>query len=181
MSIFDNIVFDEFTLLEGEQAEEYLKRKKAEKEKEKEQYSQKYSIKNRGEGKRSSDHDGSSKYYNSFDVTSEKDPKFNKAREIENHRRSYGDVMPKKTKSEEELKKARDKEYKSRKYAADVVENKKKEYFTKSHNAYDKYDNKASKIHSNDIDTQIARDAAARHYRRHLSKNESAFDEIEMI
>ena len=32
MSIFDNIVFDEFTLLEGEQAEAYKKRKAKEKE-----------------------------------------------------------------------------------------------------------------------------------------------------
>ena len=31
MSMFDNIVFDEFTLLEGEQAEAYKKRKQIEK------------------------------------------------------------------------------------------------------------------------------------------------------
>ena len=34
MSMFDNIVFDEFTLLEGEQAEAYKKRKQIEKNRE---------------------------------------------------------------------------------------------------------------------------------------------------
>ena len=41
MSIFDNIVFDEFTLLEGEQAEAYKKRKAEEKKKAEDEYNSK--------------------------------------------------------------------------------------------------------------------------------------------
>lgn len=178
MSYFDMINFEENTLLEGKQAEEYLKKKSNTYARKQVSMDNKYAttaggthLSNSKYGKRAVDEYGRDKNTLSNDVTARHDPKFNTAREIEKHRNAYSHVMPGKSKSEKALDKARDKEYSMRNYANDLVE---KERKNRSHSQGNKV---TASMLDQDIgdeydgySRQIAHDAARRHYRRHVAK-----------
>ena len=153
MSIFDNIIFDEFTLLEGKQAEEYKKRKEEEKYnnsdiKYRNTWSGHYDV---GQGYKTG---GKSKSHHEF---------------IKN---SFGRVGDQSTDQEKEnnermlrsTKKA-DKAIKSRQYGKFNNKN---------------FDGKKDRDIIDNTDHLNAADAINRHERRH-PKKESAFEDIDMI
>ncbi len=162
-----------YIVLEGQQAEEYLKRKQ-------EDNLNKYLKDNHDDvdkyapDKYGTDGKKGRRAQFDFDVykkgtaykqySADRNPRFNTAREIENHRREYGDVMPKsKSKSEKELDKAREKDDNANKYAEKVISSKKS-------------------LNNGDIhNLNRAADAARRHYRRTHKNEASIFEQIEFI
>lgn len=169
-----------YIILEGQQAEEYLKRKQEEKyEKEEDeelnkdhkygrvtgggtrgQYKSKYNDYDMGVAK-------NNERKKSFDYN----PKFKTAKEIEEHRKKYGDVMPNKlSKSEKDLAKAREKENNSEEYADKTLRNRFRSYYTTD---------KAEKEDRQKMN--LAADAARRHYRRTHKNEASIFEQIEFI
>ena len=179
MSYFDNIVFDENTLLEGKQAEEYLERKLKEKKANEDKYNRTHGNSPGFDGRRTANikSGGFDAPDRTYDKTARNNPRFDAAREIENHREKYNDVMPKQTSSEKALNKARDAEKKSREYASKMIKNKSTEYYKKSlddeakgnkEEAHKKYKKSVllRDYPNENINAQLAHDAARRHYRR---------------
>ncbi len=148
-----------YIVLEGQQAEEYLRKKKEAKEKSDEEIE---ADEDRGSrrGQYYLDRNGDAQF-NNYNKNSDNNPKFKTAREIENHRRMYGDVMPKKkSKSEEEISKVREKEKEEKMYAHNTLGNR----------TFKSLD-----------DMNSAADAARRHYRRTHKNEASIFEQIEFI
>lgn len=185
---------------EGEQAEEYLKRKMDEKE-----ASEVEANKDRRYVKRNPDAwqmqyneptGRRSVYAAEQNPTTAHDPKFDKARSIEKHREKYSDVMPKsKTKSEQEIEKSREKEQAAKDYADRAVYSRNDlsagnyQVGTFGNASYgdskeDYYEIDGKKIAAKDhvAKFQSAHDAARRHYRR-THKNEACgiFESVDMI
>lgn len=198
------LLCEDCIILEGEQAEEYLRKKKEVKNKEKESiendrhghdFINNYGNKGFTAGPRSAmrprhDKESIDDYYKHFsrrDHTGyyphrtpshvERDPKYATARGLEEKRTRYSDVMPsRKTPSELELNKAREKEAKEVAYGDKVAKNHIKL------DTSDSYGYSHGNAYKSNYKYAVAADAARRHYRKtHKHEATDIFSSIKFI
>ena len=181
--------------IEGQQAEEYLKRKQEAKKKqadeEKAKYGENYEKydyygeKNYRPGTRSQDtkidYNGNKKDYSedsgyrrkSDNNPSYNNPRFNAARDMEEHRKKYSDVMPsKKTKTEIEYDKAKAKDVAAKEYADRVAH----KYLTREKKAVG-----GGYYDLENPEYAAAADAARKHYRKTHKLESGIFAECVLI
>ena len=167
------------TLTEGQQADEYVKRKRQEAIDKTDKFNSryyKYPKTGMGKGPRSQGgiYGGdqgmkvSNDYYYTATPTTDNNPRFDSARKLEDDINRYGSSMPNiKTKSErkldDDMNKSKNKELKEREYAAKF--------------GGEREDGRPS----TDISAQAAMDAARRHYRRTHKNESSIFESVEII
>ena len=157
------------SLTEGQQAEEYLKKKLDDKKNQAKSDKFKYHSTMalgsgvRGQGERPYYDDDDDEILNigggpTITPTTDRNPRYKTARNIRRYRGTYDDVMPRQTKSEKEYSDAIAKEIKERKYAASM-----------------------KRSDRSDLDNQMAMDAARRHYRRTHKNESSIFESVEIL
>ena len=185
---------------EGQQAEEYLKRKREEKkasEAEADKDRSRYVKRNPNAWQMLYNQPTGPRSVNTADKnpTTAHDPKFDKARSIEKQREKNPDVFPKtKSKPEQEMKKSREKEQAANDYADKVVHSRDdlKAYnnwvgrfgntsYGDGKDAYYNIDGKKVMAKDHVAKYQSAHDAARRHYRRTHKHECGIFESVEMI
>ena len=157
MSMFDNVVFDEFTLLEGEQAKAYKAKKAAEKEEESRKHRER--MNNRY-------HSGNKKFSNDTEAS---------------YKKEYDRRGKASQNASEKAENLRDNAPKNKLFKKKENEKNRKEYEEKLNKAEGEEFNKAKEYGRLHASQNIAKDAIDRHNRRHGIKNESTFSDIEMI